>query len=80
MGTGTTRNTASAAVEAVLASILEAAEQQDKVHIPRLGTFQMVERPARTGFDINSGQLTQFPPRQKLTFRPAAALQSHLRK
>ena len=72
MGSGTTRNTASAAVEAVLASILAAAEQEDKVHIPHFGTFPYVSRPARQGFDINTGLITTYPAHAKLTFRPAS--------
>lgn len=72
MGSGTTRNTASAAVEAVLASILDAAAREDKVHIPHFGTFQQVSRPARQGFDINTGHITTYPAHAKLTFRPAS--------
>lgn len=40
MGPGATRNTASAAVEAVLSSILATAQESPKVHVPHLGTFE----------------------------------------
>ncbi len=79
MGAGTTHNTASAAVEAVLASILTAV-QDEKVHLPHLGTFQTINRPARTGFDINTGEHVTFPARAKLTFRPASSLHKQLQK
>lgn len=39
MGPGATRNTASAALEAVLASIRTAVNNEHKVRIPHLGTF-----------------------------------------
>ncbi len=40
MGPGATRNTASAAVEAVLTSIQLAAETDTKLHISHFGTFR----------------------------------------
>lgn len=40
MGPGATRNTASAAVEAVLSSILATAQEDNKVRVPHLGTFE----------------------------------------
>lgn len=70
MGSGTTHNTASATVEAVLTSILAAAEKE-KVHIAHFGTFETISRPARQGFDINTGTHTTFPPLLKLSFRPS---------
>lgn len=71
MGSGTTRNTASAAVEAVLASILEAAAQE-KVHIAHFGTFETLCRPARIGFNINASAITTYPAHRRLTFRPSS--------
>lgn len=77
MGAGTTRNTASAAVEAVLASILMGAAK-DKVHIAHFGTFETQYRPARQGFNINSASLTTYPPQSRLTFRPASGFTDFL--
>ena len=71
MGAGTTQATASAAAEAVLSSILAAAED-DKVHITRFGTFEYAERPSRRCYDINTGEMTETAPARKLTFRPSA--------
>lgn len=48
MGPGATRNTASAATEAVLLSILKAASQSDKLYITRFGTFCINKRQALT--------------------------------
>ena len=57
MGPGATRNTASAAVEAVLSSILATAQEDNKVRVPHLGTFEYTHS-------------TEKKP-TKLKFRPA---------
>lgn len=75
MGPGATRATASAAVEAVLASIQQAtATPDEKLHIAHFGTFTRKKRPARQGYDINTGAMRAIPAREELTFRPAAKL------
>lgn len=75
MGPGATRATASAAVEAVLASIqLATDEADDKLHIAHFGTFLRRLRPARQGFDINTGILRTIPAKQVLTFSPSRHL------
>ena len=73
MGPGATRSTASAAVEAVLGSILQATAE-DKLHIAHFGTFERVLHPERRGFDINSRSMRSIPARSELTFRPAAGI------
>ncbi|MBR2144069.1 MAG: HU family DNA-binding protein [Akkermansia sp.] len=73
MGPGATRNTASAAVEAVLASIgLATKEENARLHIAHFGTFERTTRPARQGYDINTGTMRRIPARSELTFKPAA--------
>ena len=74
MGPGATRSTASAAVEAVLASIRLAA-QQEKLHIAHFGTFEQVLRPARQGFDINTRTMRDIPEKSELTFRASSRLE-----
>lgn len=74
MGPGATRSTASAAVEAVLASIRLAAEQE-KLHIAHFGTFEQVHRPARQGFDINTRAMRDIPEKSELTFRASSRLE-----
>ena len=77
MGPGATRSTASAAVEAVLASIRLAA-QQEKLHIAHFGTFEQVHRPARQGFDINTRAMRNIPEKTELTFRASSRLEDTL--
>ena len=75
MGPGATRATASAAVEAVLASIRMATDKQgEKLHIAHFGTFERVNRAARRGYDINSGTLCDIPEKEELIFKPAKGL------
>lgn len=74
MGPGATRATASAAVEAVLASVRQATESGEKLHLAHFGTFESVLRAARPGYDINTGSMREIPARQELTFKPARGL------
>lgn len=75
MGPGATGNAASAAVEAVLSSIL-AEVGHGSVHVPKLGTFEMRDTPARCGYSIAAGKTVTYPSTRALTFRPSTALQS----
>ena len=75
MGPGATRNTASAAVEAVLASILLSTRTEgEKLHIAHFGTFERTRRSARRGYDINTGTMRDIPARSELTFKAANGL------
>lgn len=75
MGPGATRATASAAVEAVLASILLATTDADKkLHIAHFGTFERKQRNARQGYDINTGSMRDIPSKNELTFKAAKEL------
>ncbi len=58
MGAGASRDAARAAVNAVLGSILQAAAEEDKVHLPKLGIFEYRERRGS----------------RRLSFRPARRL------
>ena len=75
MGPGATRATASAAVEAVLASIqLATVETGEKLHIAHFGTFERKTRAARQGYNINTGTMREIPARNELTFKAAKGL------
>ena len=74
MGPGATRATASAAVEAVLGSIIQATTSGEKLHVAHFGTFERVQRAARRGYNINTGTMQAIPARQELTFKAAKGL------
>lgn len=77
MGPGATQKAASAAVDAVLSSIL-AEVQNEKIHIARFGTFETVRRPARSGAHPISGEPITIPAHSRLTFRPAKSFAAHI--
>lgn len=77
MGPGATGRTASAAVEAVLSSILSESVH-DKLHIARLGTFETERRRARTAVHPITGQPLPVAEHTRLTFRPSVELERSL--
>lgn len=70
MGPGATQSTASAAVEAVLASIL-ALSAQEKLHITRFGSFELQARAPRRYYHIPTATMVTAPLPPRLVFRPA---------
>ncbi len=74
MGAGASRNAAQAAVNAVLDSILQAAKEEQTVHISHLGTFAYRNRRQRDGRGLPTQ--SPLPPRntRRLIFRPAKRL------
>lgn len=75
MGPGATGSAASAAVEAVLSSLLDEAEH-GSVHVPELGTFEMRDIPAREGYNVAAGKIVLYPAARRLTFRPSSHLKN----
>ncbi len=82
MGAGATRDAARAAVNAVLSSILQAAAESPKAHLPHLGTFEYRPHHQRSGKGLPGlhANHTNAPnaTTQRLTFRPALRLQKHV--
>lgn len=74
MGPGATGKAASAAVEAVLSSILSSTAELGKTHLPQFGTFEQKNCPARRAYNPASGDMITIPEHRRLTFRPADAL------
>lgn len=73
MGPGATGSAASAAVEAVLSSLLSEAKH-GAVYMPELGTFEMRHSPARRGYSIAAGKMVTYPATRTLAFRPSTSL------
>ncbi len=77
MGAGASRDAARAAVNAVLSSILQAAEEENKITLPHLGTFEYRLHQSRDGKGLPTPSAGQ--PRQctsRLNFRPARRLKA----
>ena len=71
MGPGATRSTASAAVEAVLSSILSLTEGGERLQITQFGAFERKLRPARRAYNISTGEMEEVPAHERLSFFPA---------
>lgn len=71
MGPGTTRSTASAAIEAVLGAVQALTESGGRLHIARFGTFELKQVPERKGYDIGRGCMVARPASERLAFTPA---------
>ena len=72
MGQGSTRETATAAVDAVLDSIAKAA-QQEKVQLRGFGSFYTKEKKARKGHHPVTGETLHIPARDELSFKAGKA-------
>lgn len=72
------RRTAQAMVNAMLDSIGEALERQEKVTIIGFGTFAVAERPAREGRNPRTGEPLKIAARKAPTFAPGKALKNRL--
>ncbi len=66
---------AKAALDAVLESISQALANDDKVALIGFGTFQVVEKEARTGINPRTKEKIQIPARKVVKFKPGADLE-----
>ena len=69
-----TDSQASAAVNAVFATIQEAMAKGDEVTISGFGSFRVVERAAREGRNPRTGTTMTIGARRSPTFRPGSGL------
>ncbi|MCF8506995.1 MAG: HU family DNA-binding protein [Caulobacter sp.] len=76
--TGCTATEADAAVEAVLATIVDGAKGCGRFSVTGFGTFTRVERAARKGRNPKTGESIAIPPSSGIKFKPAPALKKSL--
>ncbi len=65
---------AKAALDACLESIAQALANEDKVQLIGFGTFQIVEKPARTGINPRTKEKIEIPARKAVKFKAAEGL------
>ena len=65
---------AKAALDAVLESIAQSLSNDDKVQLIGFGTFQVVEKEARTGINPRTKEKIEIPARKVVKFKPATEL------
>ncbi|MEC1270958.1 HU family DNA-binding protein [Bacillus vallismortis] len=71
---GESKKEAAPSVETVFDTISEALKSGEKVSIPGFGTFEVRERAARKGRNIQTGEEIEIPASKVVKFKPAKAL------
>jgi DNA-binding protein HU-beta len=71
---GLSKAAAKAALEACLDAINQALVNDDKVALIGFGTFQAVQKEARTGINPMTKEKIQIPAKKVVKFKPADAL------
>ena len=77
--TGMSQADADAAVKAVLASVAGALGRGETVRLTGFGTFEVRDRPARTGRNPGTGAPIAVPASHAVRFRPGKALRDAVR-
>lgn len=75
---GEPKVSASRAVEAVVAAIIEGTDREGKVAISGFGTFKKKHRKARTGRNPATNESIQIPASTTIGFTPSQALKERM--
>jgi integration host factor subunit alpha len=73
---GLTKNEAAEIVEIIFQTVKSSLGEGRTVRIKNFGTFQITDRPGRTGVNPINGEKIFIPPHKGLSFRPARRLRS----
>ncbi len=71
---GLTRDEAAEIVDAIFKTVKVSLGEGRTVRIKNFGTFEITERPGRTGVNPVSGERIFIPPHKGLSFRPSRRL------
>jgi len=77
--TGLTKRAAREAVDAATSVITDALARRDKVTLVGFGTFQVMERKARTGRNPQTGEIVQIPAKKAPKFNPGKGLRERVK-
>jgi DNA-binding protein HU-beta len=75
---GMEKNVAKKAIEAVFASIVDAAKKGEEVNLPGFGRFKVKDSPARQGRNPATGETIEIAASKKLGFSPAKQVKDAL--
>lgn len=78
--TGLKKKDAEAAVSATIAAIEDAILAGEKVQLVGFGTFEVKERPARTGINPATRKAIKIPASKRLAFAAGKTLKAKLNK
>lgn len=76
--TKTERDKTKILVEAVLGEISIALQKSDRISIIGFGSFEVAERPARTGFNIKLKSKMEIKPTKSVKFTPSPKLKEEI--
>ncbi len=74
LGEGTSRAAAERAAESVLSAIKRGLKRDGEVHLVGFGTFSVVQRSARKGFNPHTRKPMKIPSMKLVRFKPGAHL------
>jgi len=77
--TGLTRNVSREAVDAIISAITDSLSREERVTLVGFGTFQVMERKARTGVNPQTRQTIQIPAKKVPKFKPGKGLRQTVR-
>jgi len=77
--TGLTKKTSREAVDVITSVVTDALVGGEKVTLVGFGTFQIMERKARTGRNPQTGGIIQIPAKKVPKFRPEKDLRETVR-
>jgi len=77
--TGLTKKTSREAVDVITSVVTDALVGGEKVTLVGFGTFQIMERKARTGRNPQTGGIIQIPAKKVPKFRPGKDLRETVR-
>ncbi|MGS2848269.1 HU family DNA-binding protein [Bacillus velezensis] len=77
---GVTKKEAAPKVEAVFNVIVETLTKGESILIPGVGKFEVRERAARKGRNIQTGEEIEIPASKAVKFKPAKALKDSVKQ
>jgi len=77
--TGLTKKTSREAVDAIISAITDSLGREERVTLVGFGTFQVMERKARTGVNPQTRQAITIPAKKVPKFRPGKGLREAVR-
>ncbi|WP_370956816.1 HU family DNA-binding protein [Bacillus subtilis] len=77
---GVTKKEATPKVDAVFEVLAETLSKGESIKIPGVGTFEVRERAARKGRNIQTGEEIEIPASKAVKFKPAKALKDSVKQ
>ncbi|MEC1289440.1 HU family DNA-binding protein [Bacillus mojavensis] len=77
---GVSKKEATPKVEAVFNVIVETLAKGESIKVPGVGTFEVRERAARKGRNIQTGEEIEIPASKAVKFKPAKALKDSVKQ